>query len=502
MKGHCDKATETSKKKLYSQLKIVFHMAKHDLPSNHFVAQTELLQALEAPDFVTTDGIYCHSDSVDDMGRALEHVVVEQIREKKGKTLIVYLKLEIKGKVETCFLGNYDVDSGTARCIYDRVVAVLREMDIALSRVIGLGSDGASVMMGRHGGVGALFKKANPFCIQVHCVAHRAALAALDAAKAVENIRAYKNTISSVYSFYRHSATRTTRLRQLTAALSDEDLVSLKQPCAVRWLSLHRAVEAMKHNWAAVAMELNEEAVGGNTQAQGLLGQIQTYSFIALTQALADLLPIQFNSIQFKFIFFQKDNVNLSSIRPIVQASVTAFTQLRDVPGPEEETFQAGYKDGTYKDVKVTNSSKRSIQAFKKARERYVQNLIDALHDRFPEDCMDLLHCLDALLNPSRYPQTHSGNEGYIRNRDVPFRPGNSDVSSGEFPDELGSLINAMVLAPSSAQLSYPAAVSCNKLRELARESHCCSARPAQWILDNTGKACPNPRNAAEAQPA
>lgn len=41
-----------------------------------------ILQALEAPDFVTTDGIYCHSDSVDDMERALEHVVVEQIREK------------------------------------------------------------------------------------------------------------------------------------------------------------------------------------------------------------------------------------------------------------------------------------------------------------------------------------------------------------------------------------------------------------------------------------
>ncbi|CAM4347987.1 unnamed protein product [Leuciscus chuanchicus] len=407
MKGHCDKATETSKKKLCSQLKIVFHMAKHDLPSNHFVAQTELLQALEAPDFVTTDGIYCHSDSVDDMERALEHVVVEQIREKLknsdfigiiidetvnitvNKKLIVYLKLEIKGKVETCFLGNYDVDSGTARCIYDRVVAV----DIALSRVIGLGSDGASVMMGRH--VGGL----------VHCVAHRAALAALDAAKAVENIRAYKNTISSVYSFYRHSATRTTRLRQLTAALSGEDMVSLKQPCTVRWLSLHRAVEAMKHNWAAVAMELNEEAVGGNTQAQGLLGQIQTYSFIALTHALADLLPVMTKLN----LVFQKDNVNLSSIRPIVQASVAAFTQLRDVPGPEEETFQAGYKDGTYKDVKVTNSSERSIQAFKKARERYVQHLIDALQDRFPEDCMDLLHCLDTLLNHSRYPQTHSG---------------------------------------------------------------------------------------------
>ncbi|KAM4551083.1 uncharacterized protein C17orf113-like [Odontesthes bonariensis] len=427
MKSHCEKATESSKKKLSSQLKIVFHMAKHVIPSNQFVAQTELLRALEAPDFVTTDGIYHHSDSVDDMEKALEDVVMNQIQEKikrsdfvgliidetvnitVNKKLIVYLKLEMEGKVETCFLGNYDVDCGTARSIYDRLVAVLREMDVELSRVIGLGSDGASVMMGRHGGVGALLKQANPFSIQVHCVAHRAALAALDAEKSVNNITSYKNTISSVYSFYKHSATRTNRLRQLTAELHDEDMVSVKQPCAVRWLSLHRAVKAMKHNWPAVVMELTEEALRGNAKAQGLLGQIQSYSFIALTHALADMLPVMTKLN----LVFQKDDVNLSSIRPVVQASVAAFTQFRDAPGPEEENFLAGYEDGKYMDIKVTNASERSIQAFRKVRERFVQHLIDAFQDRFPEDCLDLLHCFDTLLNPRRYPPSQNALQEY-----------------------------------------------------------------------------------------
>ena len=93
-----------------------------------------------------------------------------------------------------------------------------------LSRVIGLGSDGASVMMGRHAGVGAVLKKI-VFSFQVHCVAHRTALAAIDAAKAVDRVGAYKRTISAVYSFYKHSASRTNRLnRQLTATLSEEDI--------------------------------------------------------------------------------------------------------------------------------------------------------------------------------------------------------------------------------------------------------------------------------------
>lgn len=81
-----------------------------------------------------------------------------------------------------------------------------------------------------------------------------------DAAKCVDQIGAYKRTVSSVYSFYKHSASRTDLLRQLTEALSDEDMVSLKQPYAFRWLSLHRAVESMKSNWPALVMELNEEA--------------------------------------------------------------------------------------------------------------------------------------------------------------------------------------------------------------------------------------------------
>ncbi|KAJ8358210.1 hypothetical protein AAFF_G00022400 [Aldrovandia affinis] len=122
------------------------------------------------------------------------------------------------------------------------VVEVLRERNVELSRIIGLGSDGASVMMGKRAGVGALLKKESAFSIQVHCGAHRAALAALDAAKAVD--------------------------------------------------------------------QLNKEAVGGNAQAQGILGQIQPYCFIALTHALADVLPVMTKLN----LVFQKDDVNLATI--------------------------------------------------------------------------------------------------------------------------------------------------------------------------------------------
>ncbi|KAJ8380182.1 hypothetical protein SKAU_G00009600 [Synaphobranchus kaupii] len=218
MKGHCEKANETSNKKLCSQLQVVFHMAKNDIACHQYVGLTDLLRAVKAPDLVTCEGIYLHSDSVDDMEKALEDVVMKQLDEKlKGSDLI--------------------------GIIIDETV---------------------------------------------HCGSHRAARARR--CKSCGQVGAYKRTVASVYSFYKHSASRTNRLRQLTAALSDEDTTSLKQPCAVRWLSLHRAAEGIKRNWPALVMELNEEAVGGNAQTQGILGQIQPYCFMALT--VADVLPV------------------------------------------------------------------------------------------------------------------------------------------------------------------------------------------------------------------
>lgn len=43
-------------------------------------------------------------------------------------------------------------------------------------------------------------------------------LAAPDAAKAVDQVETYKDTTASVYSSYKHSASRTNRQRQLAAA--------------------------------------------------------------------------------------------------------------------------------------------------------------------------------------------------------------------------------------------------------------------------------------------
>lgn len=57
-------------------------MAKNDIACHQYERLTELLGAVKAPDFVTREGIQQHNDSVDDMEKILEHVVLKQLEEK------------------------------------------------------------------------------------------------------------------------------------------------------------------------------------------------------------------------------------------------------------------------------------------------------------------------------------------------------------------------------------------------------------------------------------
>lgn len=53
------------------------------------------------------------------------------------------------------------------------------------NKLAGFGSDGASVMTGRHAGVSARLRDSIPSLVSVHCVAHKLALAASGAASHV-----------------------------------------------------------------------------------------------------------------------------------------------------------------------------------------------------------------------------------------------------------------------------------------------------------------------------
>ena len=94
-----------------------------------------------------------------------------------------------------------------------------------------------------------------------------------------------------MYFFFHNSAVRYNRLRTVYALLDDDNLITLKRPHAVRWLSLHQAVSAIHSSWAALVTTFGEEALN-NDQARGYLRQVDKFIFIVLTCILVDILPL------------------------------------------------------------------------------------------------------------------------------------------------------------------------------------------------------------------
>ena len=102
------------------------------------------------------------------------------------KKLAIYVRYLVDGEASVAFLCNEQITDCTANGIETALIHVLTQKGITddtVSKLLGLGTDGASVMTGRLNGLGAKLKRRNPKLTQVHCVAHRLNLAASQAGK-------------------------------------------------------------------------------------------------------------------------------------------------------------------------------------------------------------------------------------------------------------------------------------------------------------------------------
>ena len=116
------------------------------------------------------------------------------------------------------------VKSGTAGGILEELDEFFLQLGITnwKSKVVGLGTDGASVNLGCHGGLGAILKKDIPHLIQIHCIAHKLELAVLDACKRVGYVEKFQNTIKCVLKYYSRSGKRLYQLSQVGKVLIEK----------------------------------------------------------------------------------------------------------------------------------------------------------------------------------------------------------------------------------------------------------------------------------------
>ena len=313
------------------------------------------------------------------------------------KLLIIFVRIVKDGAPRTLFLGNYTVTSGTEECALDKVQEVLHARGIDCQKVIGFGSGGAPVMFRRVSGVGVQLAGVSPFGTHIHCVAHRCALVASNAALCTNKKSNFRTTVNGVYKLFKYSAVRYERLRQLHAALDQSDFQSLKEPCSVRWLSLSKAIESIFANWTSLMLELEEESARGNATASGLRKQIKKYSFVTIAAMLLDILPVMDTLNR----FFQQDYISLASVRPRVLMTRGQLQDLLDNKGDNKKKFCNAVGDNMYNGQRLDDVNEC---AHNTTRDSFIDCLVENLHQRFPGAELDVVVALGKVFDIQRYP--------------------------------------------------------------------------------------------------
>ena len=204
------------------------------------------------------------------------------------KQLVVYGRGIVNGELECHFLGIRDLFNGTAETIESALCNFLVDVNIDLNSVSSFGSDGASVMTGRHDGVAARLQRRNSGIISIHCVAHRLALAVGQASQSVTYLARFKEILSSLFYFYHNSSVRQSGLTAIQTVLEDP-VLRLKQ---AKDVSHQAAVDALRHSIVGVLTSLDREASErGEPTACGLRKFMLKYFFVAALSLFADILP-------------------------------------------------------------------------------------------------------------------------------------------------------------------------------------------------------------------
>lgn len=168
------------------------------------------------------------------------------------------------GRVLVSFAGIKQVEKGNAEGIYNALKHAIASSDYLAtpwnnftSKLVGLGCDGAAVMLGQKKGLVALLKKDQPALVEVHCFAHKLELSFKDA---VKKLTLYEKTVATLlmglYYFYRNSPLNRSMLKRSFGALGKKVYLPTRVG-GTRWVGhLFRALINFHNGYPAILQHL------------------------------------------------------------------------------------------------------------------------------------------------------------------------------------------------------------------------------------------------------
>ena len=169
----------------------------------------------------------------------------------------VFCRWEEEGSPEEHFLEIVHLKQANAESIYSALVECLKEKYLQVSKVVGMGFDGASTFSGKKTGVQTRIKKFAPHALFVHCLCHLLQLACVQIANSTNGIKYVYVTLTALWKFFHYSPKRAESLKMVQQVLHLPEL-RIATPSDTRWLAHQRCVKAVKASYGAIVTALND----------------------------------------------------------------------------------------------------------------------------------------------------------------------------------------------------------------------------------------------------
>ena len=253
-----------------------------------------------------------------------------------------------------------------------------------------MGFDGAETFSGKKKiGVQARLKKNSPHAIFVHC--HLLQLACIQAANHTEGIKHVYITLITLWKFFHYSPKRSAKLKEVQGVPE----LKIVKPSDNRWLAHERYVKAVKENYAATVITLeNIYEQSHEPEALGICKSLSKESTLSAIFLLDFVLPLVI-----KLRKYLHREACLSIISSLVHATLHTIDEALLPAANWVLVMDAREEIERASGVKVTSANIASFQ--ERVAKHFITNLKNNIVCRFTSQ--DVVSSF-SIFNPEKMP--------------------------------------------------------------------------------------------------
>ncbi|KAL0859016.1 hypothetical protein ABMA27_010870 [Loxostege sticticalis] len=198
-------------------------------------------------------------DLLEEIGDSHFSVIIDEtttIDTKKVMCLIIRFFSQKKQKIITQFYRLIEIEAADATSLADIFKAQLNADGLNIEKLVGIGVDGANVMVGEHHSFSSILKEGNPELVTIKCVCHSLHLAAEYAFKTLPRFLDF--LIKECHNWFSNSTKRQIEYKQTYQLLYEgKTPLKINKLAGTRWLSRYEALVKIVEQWDGLKLHFD-----------------------------------------------------------------------------------------------------------------------------------------------------------------------------------------------------------------------------------------------------